>query len=302
MNNYALMVCCFVVGLLLRHFKRLPENAASTLNGFVVNVALPALTLAYVHGLTIDTALIVPALMAWVLFGFGCAFFWLLAKVAGFNRATTGGLMLTGGLANTSFLGLPMIETFYGRSYLGLGILMDQVGSYLVLSTLGVLVASIYSSDSKVNARVIGRKIVTFAPFQAFIVAIILSPVSYPEWLNDLFLRLGGTVVPLTLISVGMQLRLSQLAGKKIALSAGLGFKLLLGPLLVLLLFAGVIGTTGMAMQVTAFESAMAPMIGASIVAMDHDLDTSLVTLMVGIGIPMSFLTLPIWAFMLHGI
>jgi predicted permease len=302
MNNYALIVCCFVAGLLLRHFKRLPDNAASTLNGFVVNVALPALTLVYAHDLTLDTALIVPALMAWVLFGFGCAFFWLLARVAGFNRATTGGLMLTGGLANTSFLGLPMIETFYGRSYLGLGILMDQVGSYLVLSTLGILVASIYSSDRKVNARVIGRKIVTFVPFQAFVLAIILSPVSYPEWLNDLFLRLGGTVVPLTLVSVGMQLRLGQLAGRKIALAAGLGFKLLLGPLLVLLLFAGVIGTTGMAMQITAFEAAMAPMIGASIVAMDHDLDISLVTLMVGIGIPMSFLTLPIWAFMLQGI
>jgi predicted permease len=46
---------------------------------------------------------------------------------------------------------------------------------------------------------------------------------------------------------------------------------------------------------VTVFEAAMAPMIGASIVAIDHELDPPLVTLMVGLGIPLSFVTLPVW-------
>ncbi len=61
--------------------------------------------------------------------------------------------MLTGGLANTSFIGLPMIQTFYGEQYLGLGILIDQVGSYFVLSTLGILVASLYSGGDAVGRR-----------------------------------------------------------------------------------------------------------------------------------------------------
>jgi hypothetical protein len=38
-----------------------------------------------------------------------------------------------------------MIETFYGSEFLGLGILIDQLGSYLVLSTVGIFVASLYS-------------------------------------------------------------------------------------------------------------------------------------------------------------
>ena len=42
------------------------------------------------------------------------------------------------------------------------------------------------------------------------------------------------------------------------------------------------------------------PLIGAAIVAMDHDLDPSLVTLMVGLGIPLSFLTLPGWWWVLE--
>ena len=110
-----------------------------------------------------------PALMAWVMFSLGLAVSsgWS-GRALGFSRATTGGLMLTGGLANTSFIGLPMIETFYGPQFLGLGILIDQLGSYFGLSTLGILVASLYASGRSVSARAVVRKIALFAPFQAF--------------------------------------------------------------------------------------------------------------------------------------
>jgi predicted permease len=46
----------------------------------------------------------------------------------------------------------------------------------------------------------------------------------------------------------------------------------------------------------------MAPMIGASIVAQEHKLDPQLITLMVGIGIALSFLTLPVWWYALQGV
>jgi predicted permease len=193
-----------------------------------------------------------------------------------------------------------MIETFYGAKFLGLGILIDQVGSYFVLSTLGILVASIYSSGQAIDARAVARKIALFVPFQAFLLALILTPVEYPVWLDDLLRRLGATLVPLALVSVGYQIRLSQVRGKAAPLAAGLAFKLLLGPALILLLFTGLLGAEGQIMRVTVFEAAMAPMIGASIVAMDHDLDPPLLTLMVGVGIPLSFLTLPAWWWLLN--
>src|ERR1700736_3315515 len=133
MNNYILLAACLLLGLILRRSGRLPDNAAASLNGFVVHISLPALTLTYVHGLKLDTSLILPALMAWVMFGVGCGFFWLAARALGFSRATTGGLMLTGGLANTSFIGLPMIDTFYGAQLFGVGTLIEQIRLYFVL-------------------------------------------------------------------------------------------------------------------------------------------------------------------------
>jgi predicted permease len=295
MNNYVLVGACFLLGILLRRSGRLPDNAAAALNGFVVHISLPALTLTYVHSLELDTSLILPALMAWIMFGLGCAFFYVAGRVFRFSPATTGGLMLTGGLANTSFIGLPMIQTFYGEKYLGLGILIDQVGSYFVLSTLGILVASVYSSGHGIELKAVLRKIALFTPFQAFVLALLLMPVGFPEWLDTLLQRLGATLIPIALVSVGYQLHLSQVRGKALPLTVGLVFKLAVAPALILLLFAGLLGGRGEVMQVTIFEAAMPPMIGASIVAMDHELDPPLLTLMVGIGIPLAFLTLPVW-------
>lgn len=295
MNNYLLLGTCFLLGILLRRSARLPDNAASALNGFVIHISLPALTLTYVHSLKLQTSLILPALMAWLMFGIGCGFFWLAGRAFGFSRATTGGLMLTGGLANTSFIGLPMIETFYGPQFLGLGILIDQLGSYFVLSTLGILVASLHSSGQGINAKAVIRKIALFVPFQAFVLALLLMPFEYPVWLDDLLKRLGVTLVPIALVSVGYQLQLSHVRGKMQALIVGLLFKLVVGPALILLLFAGVLHAQGQMLSVTVFEAAMGPMIGASIVAMDHEFDPPLVTMMVGIGIPLSFLTVPAW-------
>ena len=293
MNNSVLLAACLVIGALLRRSGRLPANAASSLNGFVVNISLPALTLTYVHGLKLNASLILPALMAWVMFALAVGFFWLAGRALRFSRATTGALMLTGGLANTSFIGLPMIETFYGPQFLGLGILIDQLGSYFVLSTLGILVASLFSSGRSVSAKAVVRKIALFAPFQAFLLALLLMPFDYPGWLAELLKRLGATLVPIALVSVGYQLQLSYVRGRTLPLAVGLLFRLVVAPALILILFARWLG--GDILNVTVFEAAMGPMIGASIVAIDHELDPPLVTLMVGLGIPLSFLTLPVW-------
>ena len=295
MNNFILMIACFLIGMVLRRSGRLPTNAHAALNGFVIHISLPALTLLYVHALRVDAGLLVPIAMAWVMFGVGVLVFRVLGRVLALPRETVGALILTGSLANTSFIGLPMIETYYGPQGLGLGILIDQMGTYLVLSTFGLLVAALYGHGTGLSARSAARRLVTFAPFVALVVAVLLIPVTYPAWFDALLRRLGATLVPLALVSVGYQIQWSAVRGKLRELGMGLGFKLLVAPAVVALLFAGLFGARGETIQITIFEAAMAPQIGAAIVAVDHDLDPPLVTLMVGIGIPLSFLTLSLW-------
>jgi hypothetical protein len=294
MANIVLLFACLLLGILLRASGRLPENAPATINGFITNVALPALVLTYVHSTQPKVELIGAVLMPWLLFLIGAAVFWSLAQTLHLSRGTTGALMMLGGLGNTSFVGLPMIESFYGSTYLSIGILIDQLGTYLVLSTLGIAVACLYS-ENRASPRDVAWRIATFPPLLAMLVALALTPFTFPDWITVTLQRLGGTLAPLALISVGMQLRLGALANNKIALAAGLAFKLLLGPaVLVAVYFATMRQEPGI-LRVTLFESAMAPQIGASIVAIQHGLNPPLVTLMVGVGTLVSFVTLPLW-------
>ncbi|MFA6016175.1 MAG: AEC family transporter [Gallionellaceae bacterium] len=294
MNNLILLVLCFIVGVLLRRARRMPDNAPATLNSFIIHVSLPALTLLYIHELKFSGDVILVAAMAWLVFGFSFVFFWLVGRWLQLSRGTTGALILVGGLGNTSFFGLPMVEAFYGKSGLGTAIIADQLGSFFVLSILGITVAGIYSSG-RPGVREIVKRIALFPPFIALMIALLLIPAEYPAWFSVVLQRLGDTLAPLALVSVGLQLRLGHLAGNMRNLALGLSYKLLLAPLLIYLLYVQVIGAQGQAIQVTLFEAAMPPMITAAIIATEHELDADLATLMVAIGLICSFLTLTVW-------
>jgi len=115
-------------------------------------------------------------------------------------------------------------------------------------------------------------------------------------------LRATTVAVVLFTMSVGLQLRLDQVQNAKVPLAIGLAFKLVVGPLLLAILYVKLLHATGNVAKVTLFGSAMGPQIGASIVAIQHGLNPRLITLLVGIGITLSFLTLPIWWYVLQGI
>ena len=301
MSNIILLFACLAIGIGLRKFKCVPENAHTSINAFIIHVSLPALTIVQLHGIELRPSLLYAVAMPWILFLAAAAFFWTLAKTLNLTPQTTGGLMLSAGLGNTSFVGLPMIEAFYGASGMAVGILIDQLGTYMVLSTLGIAIAALYSTG-RTSAREIIKRIGTFPPFIALLVALALLPVEFPPWLTDVLGRLAGTLAPLALVSVGLQLRLDEARGTRAPLALGLAFKLIIGPLLLAGLYAGLLHATDNTTKITLFESAMGPQIGASIVAIQHGLNPPLITLLVGVGITLSFLTLPIWWYALQGI
>ncbi len=297
MNNLLLLILCFAAGMLLRRFRRMPDNAPATLNSFIIHVSLPALTLLYIHQLKLSGDVLLTGLMAWLVFGLSAGVFWIAGHKLHLPRATVGALIVVGGLGNTSFFGLPMVEAFYGREGLTTAIIADQLGSFFALSVLGITVAGIYSSG-RPTAAVIVRRIALFPPFIALVIALLLIPIEYAPWFTVLLKRLGDTLAPLALLSVGMQLRLGHVAEHKRNLALGLAFKLVLAPLAIWLLYVQLLGAHGPAIQVTLFEAAMPPMITAAIVASEHDLDPPLANLMVAVGLILSFFTLSAWWFL----
>jgi predicted permease len=294
MENVIMLFACLAIGMALRGTRRVPDNAHMSINAFIIYVSLPALTLLQIRAVVPDPSLIYAALMPWLLFAASAIVFWAVGHGLKLSRATTGALAVVGGLGNTSFMGLPMIEAFYGASEMPTGIVIDQLGTYFVLSTVGIMLICFYSEGS-FSGREIARRIATFPPLIALLVAVVLMPVAYPAWTVSVLSRLGGTLAPLAMVSIGLQLRLGAMRGNRGPLAMGIGFKLVLGPLLILLLYAGGFGHRGMNTQITLFEAAMAPQIGGSIVAIQYGLNAPLISLMVGVGTVLSFVTLPLW-------
>jgi malate permease and related proteins len=301
MANLLTLFVCLAAGVVLRRTGRLPENSHAVLNTFIINISLPALTLAQIHGVHLQSALAYSVAMPWAMFILGAAFFWDAGRAAKAVRGNNGRIDARWRARQHLFCRPTDDRAFYGHSEMAVGIVIDQLGTYLVLSTLGITIAAVYSEDAA-SAREIARRIVTFPPLLALLLAVALFRVDYPEWLSTVLVRLGDTLAPLALVSVGFQLRLTPIEENGVALATGLAFKLCVAPLLLTLLYVGVLRATGRVIQVTLFESAMGPQIGGSIIAIQYGLNPPLVTLMVGIGIALSFLTAPMWWYLLGSI
>src|SRR3954471_18565001 len=125
MANIVLLFACLVIGMVLHRTGKLPANAPATINGFIIHVSLPALILWYIHGVNLRSELLGAMAMPWLLFAISAATFWCIGKRLRLSKGSTGALIMMGGLGNTSFIGLPMIESFYGAAFLPVGILID---------------------------------------------------------------------------------------------------------------------------------------------------------------------------------
>jgi predicted permease len=259
------------------------------------------MALYYLPKVEISSKLLFPLGVAWIGFAVAALLFIGLSKFFKWSRSLTGCLILTAGLGNTSFVGIPVIEALYGKEGLKTLILVDLPGTFMVLSTLGILVAATYSRG-KTDLQEIGLKILKFPPFLAFCVGLVfaLFGFQFPEEINTVFGKLALTVTPLALVSVGYQLKIEKKSKHWKFLILGLSYQLLIWPAVIFGLYKFVFHQSGLAFEVSVMEAAMAPMITAAIVSSSYGLKPKLSSMMVGIGIPISFITLAFWYWILQ--
>lgn len=301
MDSILLIFVCLLLGFFLQKVKDFPPHSYKTLNQFVIYVALPALTLYYVPKIKIDSQLLFPLGVAWLGFLFSALFFYTIGHKFGWSKKLIGCLILTAGLGNTSFIGFPIIEALYGEEGLKTAIMVDQPGTFVVLATLGIATAAFFSKG-KATVQQMVSKIVFFPPFIAFIVACFLNlfQLHLPIELQTVFQKMGGTVIPIALISVGLQLKIERRSRHWQFLTLGLLFKLIITPAIFFLLYKIGLQKNEMVVDVSIMESGMAPMITGAILASTYGLKPKLSTMMIGVGIPISFITLAFWYFILN--
>ncbi|MBF8456772.1 AEC family transporter [Kaistella sp. G5-32] len=300
MSNLILLFLCLFLGIFLRKSKLFPENGHLALNSFVINISLSALSLYYIPKIVLNFQVIFPVMVPWLNIFLAFLFFTFLGKKMKWSKTLIGALILCAGFGNTSFVGIPVIQSLYGESGLKTVMLVDQPGSFVALSTLGITIANFYSGG-KSSVSDILKKILKFPPFIAFLVAVLLNLMSIhvPFVIDDVFAKLGATTVPLALVSVGSQLKWQKLEDEAKPLFWGLLFKLILFPTVIFVLYFILFKQKGEMIEIAFLESAMAPMITAAIIASTHKLEPKLCNLMIGVGIPLSLVTLTLWYLLL---
>lgn len=301
MFNIILIFVFLLLGIVLQHLKQFPKNAHKILNWIVIHICLPALALYYIPKIKWDTKLLFPILVTWIGFTVSYLFFSFLGKKFGWSRKLTGCLIITAGFGNTSFLGFPIIQALYGNEGLKTAILVDQPGSFVALSTLGILVATLYSKGNSTGFY-IAKKILFFPPFITFLLACLMNVYGFEfhTYFQVAFQKTGSFMTPLAMLSVGLQLRFDRKSQHWKFLSLGLFYKLVLTPALIYVLYVVLFNQNSKIIQVAIMEAAMAPMITASILAASHGLKPRLSSMMIGFGIPISFVTLLFWYFVVQ--
>jgi predicted permease len=230
----------------------------------------------------------VPPFVAWVVMIVSAALVLLISRLMKFSRKIEGSLMLVSVLTNSSFVGIPMITAYLGNDSLAYLMMFDQLGTSLALGTYGTLVIAYYSHSGKVIPLQILKKVLTFPPFIAFVLAFVFLGQSYPPIFSNTLHALASTVIPIALVAAGLQLKLFLPRDELKPFGVAITIKLIIAPIIAILA-CGIFGWDNMASKVAILESGMAPMITAGAIASMAGLAPRLSSAIVGYGIIFSF-------------
>lgn len=293
MSALVLLLACLLLGVGAARYAKPPIGLAQALNWWVINLALPALILELIPTLTFDPHFWLLAVSQWIVFGGAFILFRVIGRRRGWTNGRIGALTLVCGLGNTSFLGYPMISALQGQEGLALAVVADQLGCFIMLALGGVLVAVVYGGATA-HPKEIAKRVLLFPAFLALVAGVVVGQLGgWPSIANEILHRMGQTLVPLALFSVGLRLRLKLTRDQIGPAILGLSWKLLLAPLLIYAIGIAS-GASGLVLTIAVLQSGMAPMISAAILADQHHLEPPLANTVLGFGILFSLVTVPL--------
>jgi len=293
MNGITTIAIFFLLGIFLRilHIEKI--NISKALNMAIIYLSLPALILYKIPTVKISSDTMTPIIVPWIL-AFILPFIVIgLSKKLHLSKKEKGSLLLVAVLGNTSFLGVPLTNFFYGENSVAYALLYDQLGSFLILSTYGSVVATLFSDNKILNIKLTIKKVILFPPFLSLLFAFLLKQFLRADFITIILHPISLTLVPFALMSVGYQLRFKVPKDERKALYLAIMIKTIISPLIAFLICYFLFEFNTIT-KVTILEAGMGPMITAGIMASLAGLKPKLTNAIVGYGILISFFTLPI--------
>lgn len=158
-----LLILCLLLGIFVRRFITFPEQLIPSVNWWLISIALPCVILTLIPHTRFDSSSLFPVLSMWLVFLGALILAVLARRVAGWSREVCGVIILVAGIGNTSFMGYPIISGYYGAEGLKTAVIADQLGSFIILSTVGVIVMALCSGN-QVSLRQVSKGLSLFLP------------------------------------------------------------------------------------------------------------------------------------------
>lgn len=272
-------------------FKVLKKDLSDPLVDFVLYFVFPIFIIHKIHYLEFDESIMVIIFMGLLAFSLGIFYSYLAAKIFNINKNTASMIAMSVAFGNTSFLGFAFVQAYYGEAGLSLAIFYDEIAVMLLLSIFAPIICSIGGNDS-FSAKKVIKSMVTFPPMIAFVLAILSKLISFPQLIDLFMIKVSSILVPLVVFAVGMKFALSDMKGKSTLIFLTLSIKMVAIPLSLYFLTSQFI-PIDLAAKVAIMESAMPPMILGTIIAVRSGLDKQLGLGSMGVGMMLSFISIP---------
>ncbi len=273
-------------------FKRLgifSKEHSGVLVNYVLYFALPLLSFKTAHQLGLSQEVVFVGLGAWLVIALCMLTAYLLGKLFKLDNLNLRTLMMASAFGNTAFLGYPYSFAYFGEEGLEYAVIYDSVGSFLAVSSVGFFI---------VSGKVDVKSIVLFPPFLGLVFGFFLKGYEPPEAFWRFVDFSTASLLPVVLFSLGLSLEFSQMGKDVKLLASAIGIKMVLSPLFALLIFKGLL-ISETAYKVAVLESAMPTMITASILVLKYGLNHNLAFASAGLGIVLSFVSIPLLVYIL---
>ena len=280
-------------GYALRRTGLARPETAKDLNHVVFNLTLPPLIFLALHRATLSPDMLALPAIAWGITLVALALGLLLTRALRLPRSLGGAMVLALTFGNTTFLGYPIIQGFYGAEHLTLAIFYDLLGTTLAVNTLGVAVASSLGGEP---ARIgqMARRLLLFPPIWALVLGLALHGVALPPVVETLLGRLGDLTTPLIMLSLGLTLQFRHWRQNLGLVGRIASVRLAVLPALVLVA-TRLLGLPPAYQQAAVMQAAMPTMFFAMTLALIFGLESTLVVNAIMVTTLLGFVTLPIW-------
>jgi len=293
----AFVVLMVAAGYVLRSRGVVRAEAAKDLTYIVFYVTLPALAFRTIHRAELSWSLLAMPALAWALTFGSLGLTWALARALKLSRPQTGAFMLAAMFGNTTYLGYPIIQGFYGARHLTLAIFFDLLGAAIAVNTVGVLVASTMGGKPAQPWAIV-KRLAAFPPIWALALGLVLNGVALPPLVASLLERIGGLTSPLIMISIGLSLRFSAWREDLPMVGLVTGLRLFVFPALMF----GVVYLLRLPVdfrQAAVMQAAMPTMFYSLTLALLFDLRVNLAVNSIMLTTLLGFATLPLWHILL---